>query len=123
MSRTDCCCPWSGLRLFALDVALTEAAIGSGVTGVLLITAAIRLRGTDPPPASEQLRPMVRLAAAMLCVVIAGILAAGVLMMADPGRRWHPTWHAAWARRVSAILSRPSSWRFAPSTRCSRRSC
>jgi multisubunit Na+/H+ antiporter MnhB subunit len=73
------------VRLFALDVALTEAAIGSGVTGVLLITAAMRLRGTDPPQASEQLRPMVRVAAATLCIAIAGVLAAGVLMMADPG--------------------------------------
>jgi multisubunit Na+/H+ antiporter MnhB subunit len=73
------------VRLFALDVALTEAAIGSGVTGVLLITAAMRLRGTDPLAASEQPRPMVRLAAATLCVGIAGILAVGVLMMADSG--------------------------------------
>ena len=32
------------VRLFAVDVALTEAAIGSGVTGVLLISAAVRLR-------------------------------------------------------------------------------
>ena len=32
------------VRLFALDVALTEAAIGGGVTGVLLISAAVRLR-------------------------------------------------------------------------------
>jgi len=30
------------IRLFAVDVALTEAAIGSGVTGVLLISAAAR---------------------------------------------------------------------------------
>ena len=35
------------IRLFAVDVALTEAAIGSGVTGVLLIGAAARLRGAE----------------------------------------------------------------------------
>ncbi len=35
------------IRLFAVDVALTEAAIGSGVTGVLLISAAARLRGAE----------------------------------------------------------------------------
>ena len=35
------------IRLFAVDVALTEAAIGSGVTGVLLIGAAARLRAAE----------------------------------------------------------------------------
>jgi uncharacterized MnhB-related membrane protein len=35
------------IRLFAVDVALTEAAIGSGVTGILLIGAAARLRERD----------------------------------------------------------------------------
>ena len=39
------------VRLFAVDVALTEAAIGSGVTGVLLISAAVRLRKTEAPAA------------------------------------------------------------------------
>ena len=34
------------VRLFAVDVALTEAAIGSGLTGMLLLGAAARLRGT-----------------------------------------------------------------------------
>ena len=33
------------VRLAAPDVALTEAAIGGGVTGVLLLGAAARLRG------------------------------------------------------------------------------
>ena len=32
------------IRLSAVDVALTEAAIGSGVTGMLLLGAAARLR-------------------------------------------------------------------------------
>ncbi len=32
------------VRLYAPDVALTEAAIGSGVTGVLLVTSGARLR-------------------------------------------------------------------------------
>src|SRR5580704_8355595 len=35
------------VRLFAVDVALTEAAIGGGVTGVLLIGAAARLREAE----------------------------------------------------------------------------
>ena len=32
------------VRLYAPDVALTEAAVGGGVTGVLLLTAGARLR-------------------------------------------------------------------------------
>ena len=42
------------VRLFAVDVALTEAAIGSGVTGVLLIGAAARLREAGHAEAAEQ---------------------------------------------------------------------
>jgi multisubunit Na+/H+ antiporter MnhB subunit len=73
------------VRLFALDVALTEAAIGSGATGVLLITAAMRLRRTPPSPAGEQPRAPTRLAAAVLCVLVASALAAVVLALPDPG--------------------------------------
>src|SRR5262245_12119447 len=40
-------------RLGAVDVALTEAAIGSGLTGGLLIGAAARLRSAGMPPAAE----------------------------------------------------------------------
>ena len=36
------------VALSAIDVALTEAAIGGGLTGVLLIGAAARLRATRP---------------------------------------------------------------------------
>jgi uncharacterized MnhB-related membrane protein len=42
------------VRLFAVDVALTEAAIGGGVTGVLLIGAAARLREAGNTEAAEQ---------------------------------------------------------------------
>ena len=42
------------VRLAAVDVALTEAAIGTGVTGALLITAAARLRPTEWRSASER---------------------------------------------------------------------
>ena len=73
------------VRLFALDVALTEAAIGSGVTGVLLITAAMRLRRTDPVPAADHPGGTVRVVAAALCLVMAAALAAVVLMMPASG--------------------------------------
>ena len=42
------------VRLAAVDVALTEAAIGSGVTGAVLIAAAARLRPTEPRSVAER---------------------------------------------------------------------
>ena len=42
------------VRLFAVDVALTEAAIGGGVTGVLLIGAVARLRDAGNGEPAEQ---------------------------------------------------------------------
>ena len=41
------------VRLAAVDVALTEAAIGSGVTGMLLLNAAASLRGADPASSGQ----------------------------------------------------------------------
>jgi multisubunit Na+/H+ antiporter MnhB subunit len=69
------------VRLDAADVALTEAAIGGGLTGVLLLLAARRIGkapAADPPGAA------MRLAAALLCVVIAAALGAAVLLLPDP---------------------------------------
>ena len=73
------------IRLFAVDVALTEAAIGSGVTGILLIGAAARLRGAEG--AADERRPsgLSRLAIAALCILVAVALAAVVLLFADQG--------------------------------------
>ena len=78
------------VRLFAVDVALTEAAIGSGVTGVLLISAAVRLRGTEAAVAAEWPGAGSRLLAAALCIVVTAALAAVVLMMPDPGATLAP---------------------------------
>src|SRR5260370_28907075 len=72
------------VRLFAVDVALTEAAIGSGVTGVLLISAVVRLRKTEAPPAGERPGVLLRSLAAALCTAVAAALAAVVLLMPDP---------------------------------------
>src|SRR5258707_7189617 len=55
------------VRLFAVDVALTEAAISSGVTGVLLISAVVRLRKTEAPAAGERPGVLLRILAAALC--------------------------------------------------------
>ena len=78
------------VRLFALDVALTEAAIGSGVTGVLLISAAVRLRASEAEMMHERLGIAPRLVAAALCLVAAAALAAVVLDMPDPGATLAP---------------------------------
>ena len=78
------------VRLFALDVALTEAAIGSGVTGVLLIGAAVRLRGTEAPMVAERPGVLLRLLSAALCVVVAVGLASVVFLMPDAGATLAP---------------------------------
>jgi multisubunit Na+/H+ antiporter MnhB subunit len=71
------------LRLFAPDVALTEAAIGSGVTGVLLMTAAVQLRRTSQLDASELPGRGVRIAAALLCLTVTGGLGAVIVALVD----------------------------------------
>jgi multisubunit Na+/H+ antiporter MnhB subunit len=71
------------VRLAAPDVALTEAAIGGGVTGVLLFGAAARLRGVAAAPA-EWPAASLRLVAAALCTLVAAALAAVVLLLPDP---------------------------------------
>jgi multisubunit Na+/H+ antiporter MnhB subunit len=65
------------VRLFAVDVALTEAAIGSGVTGMLLLSAAARLRPTEAHVAP--LGISFRIVAGLFCAAISAALAAVVL--------------------------------------------
>jgi len=66
------------VRLSAVDVALTEAAIGSGITGMLLLNAAARLRSGEirwPRPSRA-----LGIAAAAFCAMISAGLAAVVLL-------------------------------------------
>jgi multisubunit Na+/H+ antiporter MnhB subunit len=72
------------VRLAAVDAALTEAAMGSGLTGVLLLAAASRLRPSEARVASERPSAAVRLGAAGLAAGVAATLAAGVLLLPDP---------------------------------------
>ncbi|HXX49734.1 MAG TPA: MnhB domain-containing protein [Xanthobacteraceae bacterium] len=65
------------VQLSAIDVALTEAAIGSGVTGMLLLGAASRLRKTEVAAVSAG--AALTWTAAALCALIAAGLAAVVL--------------------------------------------
>jgi multisubunit Na+/H+ antiporter MnhB subunit len=73
------------IRLFAVDVALTEGAIGSGVTGILLIRAAARLRGAEIGAHEKSSSGLSRLAIAALCILVALALAGVVLMLPDHG--------------------------------------
>jgi multisubunit Na+/H+ antiporter MnhB subunit len=70
------------VRLAAVDVALTEAAVGA-LTGVLLLTAAARLRA-DPEAAAERAGAGLRAAAALLSAAVAAGLAVVVLAVSDP---------------------------------------
>jgi multisubunit Na+/H+ antiporter MnhB subunit len=65
------------VALSAVDVALTEAAIGSGVTGMLLLGAAAQLRATEAEVEPTSL-PL-KLSAGILCVLVSGGLAAVIL--------------------------------------------
>jgi multisubunit Na+/H+ antiporter MnhB subunit len=71
------------VRLHAPDVALTEAAVGGGVTGVLLLTACARL-GSPAARPGEAASPMQRAAAAILALLVALGLAAVVLLLPEP---------------------------------------
>src|SRR5690606_9463551 len=70
------------VRLSAVDIALTEAAIGSGMTGVLLMRAAFRMHAIER--VSGQASRALQLGAALLCAAVTAGLAAVVLLPADP---------------------------------------
>jgi len=69
------------VRLDAVDVALTEAAVGSGVTGLLLMRAAARLPVLAPGPGP---RGPLRLAAGAVSALVAAALAFAVLNLPEP---------------------------------------
>ena len=72
------------MRLAAPDVALAVAAIGSGLSGVLLLGAAARLRATEGPAAADRPGRALRFGAAALSAMVAAGLTAGVLLLPDP---------------------------------------
>src|SRR5262252_2192087 len=67
------------VRLAAPDVALTEAALGSGLTGGLLVGASTRPSRNEAPTARKGPGATFRRAAAGLCVLVSAGLAAIVL--------------------------------------------
>jgi multisubunit Na+/H+ antiporter MnhB subunit len=72
------------LQLRGIDVALTEAAIGAGLTGVLLVTAAARLRGTEAAARAERPGRATRWLAGALAIAVSGALALVVLALPVP---------------------------------------
>ncbi len=110
------------VRLSAADAALTEAAIGSGLTGALLLGAAARLRaaeeaaaiaaGASPTlrddrnaqPAAAPLAvvaPARRIVAALLATLVTLLLAAAVLLLPQPAPTLAP--QAAQALPVTGL--------------------
>jgi multisubunit Na+/H+ antiporter MnhB subunit len=72
------------VALSSIDVALTEAAIGSGLTGVLLIGAAGRLRLAETAASAEAPGASLRWLAALASAAVAGGIAVAVLSLPDP---------------------------------------
>jgi multisubunit Na+/H+ antiporter MnhB subunit len=92
------------VRLAAPDVALTEAAIGGGVTGVLLLGAAVRLRGAAAVAAGEQPGVAFRLVTGVLCGVVTAALAATLFLLPERAPTLAP---AAAANLASTGLGNP----------------
>jgi len=72
------------VRLGAVDVALTEAAIGSGVTGALMLTAVARLRRVPSTTLGERCGLPVRIMSVAAAALVAVALAALALSPTSP---------------------------------------
>ena len=72
------------VRLGAIDVALTEAALGTGLTGAMLIAAAAKLRGTEVRARAQGPGLLTRMLAGILGVGVAAVLAMVVLSLPEP---------------------------------------
>jgi uncharacterized MnhB-related membrane protein len=72
------------VQLHGIDVALTEAALGSGLTGALLLGAAARLRRTEVTARDERPGAPLRVAAAGVAACVTVALASVVVALPDP---------------------------------------
>jgi multisubunit Na+/H+ antiporter MnhB subunit len=72
------------VRLYGIDVALTEAAIGGGLTGAMLIGAVSRLRGTEAAARAERSGAGVHALALLLSLAVTATLALCVLVLPHP---------------------------------------
>jgi multisubunit Na+/H+ antiporter MnhB subunit len=94
------------IRLYAPDVALTEAAVGGGVTGVLLITAGKRLGALKNAAPDVQPGLTFKLLTGALAALVAGAVGAAILMLPDPAPSLAPEAAAA-ADSAGAGLGNP----------------
>ena len=92
------------VQLHGVDVALTEAAIGGGLTSLLLVRASARLRATEVPARLERASLPVRGLAALGAGGIAGALALALLSLPDPAPTLAP---AAMASIASTGVGNP----------------
>ena len=72
------------VRLAGIDVALTEAAIGGGLTGALLLGAVGRLRATEAQALAERSGAGTRLLALLLSLAVSAVLGFSVLALPEP---------------------------------------
>ena len=72
------------VQLQGVDIALTEAAIGGGLTGLLLVRASAKLRQTEGAAHAERPGRPTRLLAAIMSGAVAAALALAVLALPDP---------------------------------------
>jgi multisubunit Na+/H+ antiporter MnhB subunit len=72
------------VRLAAPDVALTEAALGSGLTGGLLLGASTRLARAETAAPGVRHGVVLGLSAAAVCALISVALAALVILLPEP---------------------------------------
>jgi uncharacterized MnhB-related membrane protein len=72
------------VRLAGIDVALTEAAIGGGLTGALLLGAVGRLRGTEAAATAERSGVGTRVFALLLSLGVSALLVLCVLVLPQP---------------------------------------
>jgi len=84
---------WMQLR--APDVALTEAAIGGGLTGAMLIGAARRLRGSEATTIAQRPGAAMRAAVALLCALVTAGIAWSLFTLPEPAPSLAPETFAA----------------------------
>lgn len=83
------------VMLHAVDVAMTEAAIGSGLTGALLLGTAARLRDECADAAGERTGAGLRVVAGIVALTVTGLLVAAVVGFGEPAPTLAPQAAAA----------------------------
>ncbi len=78
------------VRLYGIDVALTEAAIGGGLSGALLIGAKARLHTTEAAARAERPDASTRVLAGLLAALLSAALVVCVLAWPDPAHTLAP---------------------------------